>query len=117
MSIVFLNTSLKSKNENHTFKGKAINKKNTFTYNDDVTITKVTLDDVIVVERKNIKLFFKEGKKIEGIYNTPFGHIKLETYTKEIKKEKNKIIIKYNLLLDNQHIDTFTYIFEYSIDS
>ncbi|MBR3199154.1 MAG: DUF1934 family protein [Bacilli bacterium] len=115
-----IKASLKSEKENHIFKGYGIKNKNTITYNDNNIITKIILDNIITIERKEeytLIIKMKEGINLEGKYITKYGNLKVETFTKEIKKEKNKIKIIYDLKVNNEYIDTFTYKLEYSIDS
>ena len=115
-----IKTTLKNNEETHTYKGKAIKNKNIITYKDENTLTKIKIDDIIRVERKNeykIILNLKKGIKLEGNYITKYGSIKLETLTKEIIKKENSLKIIYDLLINNEYIDTFTYYCEYSIDS
>ncbi|MBR3897813.1 MAG: DUF1934 family protein [Bacilli bacterium] len=116
MSKIFLKTKLKSKNENHEFSGKAIKNKNIITYNDNKVITKIIMDKIISIERNSdeyLKLSFQEGKKLKGKYITKYGELEIETNTKKLEKNK----ITYDLYINEHFIDTFTYNFEYSIDS
>ena len=115
-----IKTAIKNKEEAHTFKGKAIKNQNIITYKDGNTLTKIIIDDIITIERKNenkIILNLKKGIKLEGKYITKYGCISIETYAKEIIKKENKLKIKYDLIINNELIDTFTYYCEYSIDS
>ncbi len=117
---VKINAKIKNKNENNSFNGYGIKNKNIITYNDNNIITKITLDNIITIERKaeyTLIIKLKEGINLEGTYKTKYGNFKIETFTKEIKKEKNKLKIVYDLKINNEYIDTFTYKLEYSIDS
>ena len=115
-----IKASLKNKEETHLFKGKAIKNNNTITYKDENIITKIILDDIITIERKNeyhIILKLKKGIKLKGKYITKHGSIDIETYTKEIKDKDNSLKIIYDLIMNDEYVDTFTYYYEYSIDS
>lgn len=120
MSKIKLSASLKNKNENHIFKGKAIKNGNIITYNDDSVITKIIIDDIITIERNKdyqITINLKEGIKLKGKYITNYGNFKIETYTKTIIRKEKYIKTIYDLYINNEYVDTFEYIFEYSIDS
>ncbi|MBR3229267.1 MAG: DUF1934 family protein [Bacilli bacterium] len=115
-----LKATLKNKEETHTFKGKAILNENIITYKDGNTLTKIKIDDIITIERKDdyqIILNLKKGIKLKGNYITKYGNIGIETYTKDIIKKENSLKIIYDLTANNELIDTFTYYCEYSIDS
>ena len=117
---ITIKTSLINKEEIHTFKGKAIKNKNIITYKDENTLTKIKIDDIITIERKNeyqIILNLKKGIKLKGNYITKYGSIDIETYTKDIIKKQNSLKIIYDLIVNNELINTFTYYCEYSIDS
>lgn len=115
-----IKTTLKNKEGIHSFKGKAIKNKNIITYQDQKVLTKIKLDDIVTIERKDeyiIDLHFKKGIKLKGSYNTKYGNIDIETQTKDIIKKENTLEIIYDLIINNEYIDTFTYYCEYSIDS
>lgn len=117
---VNIKTTLKNKEGIHSFEGKAIKNNNTITYKDKNTITKIKIDDIITIQRKDeyeIILNLKKGIKLKGSYITKYGSIDIYSYAKDIIKEKNKIIITYDLIINDEYIDTFTYNCEYSIDS
>ena len=120
LSKIKIKSNLKSKNENHQYKGYGLKNKNVIIYNDSNIITKITIDNIITIERKEeyfLEINLKEGINLEGKYITKYGNLKVESYTKEIKKEKNYLKIVYDLKINNEYVDTFTYILEYSIDS
>ena len=117
---VNIKTTLKNKEGIHSFEGKAIKNNNTITYKDKNTITKIKIDDIITIQRKDeyeIILNLKKGIKLKGSYITKYGSIKIETNTKNIIKDENSIKIIYDLIINDEYIDTFTYNCEYSIDS
>ena len=115
-----IKTKLKNKKETHIFEGSGIKNKNIITYNDNNIITKIIIEDVITIERKKdyyLKIHLKEGIKLEGKYMTNYGDIKISTYTKKIESKEKYLKIIYDLIINNEYIDTFTYNLEYSIDS
>lgn len=115
-----IKTTLKNKEETHTFKGKAIKNKNIITYKDGSVLTKIKIDDIITIERKDeyiIILNLKKGIKLKGDYITKYGSIDVETLAKKIIKKENSLKIIYDLIINSEYIDTFTYYCEYSIDS
>lgn len=115
-----IKTAIKNKEGTHTFKGKAIKNQNTITYKDGNIFTKIKIDDIITIERTNeykIIINLKKGIKLKGKYITKYGNINIETYALELIKKENKLKIKYDLIINNELIDTFTYYCEYSIDS
>ena len=48
-----IKTTLKNKEETHTYEGKAIKDKNIIIYKDKNTFTKIKIDKIITIERKN----------------------------------------------------------------
>lgn len=115
-----IKASLKNKEGTHIFEGKAIKNKNIITYKDENILTKIIIDDTITIERNGeyeIILNLKKGIKLKGSYITKYGSISIETHAKEIIKEKNTLKIIYDLAVNNEYVDTFTYYCEYSIDS
>lgn len=119
MSKVKIKAILKNK-ETNTFIGYGIKNKNVITYNDCNIITKITMDKTITIERKEeyfLQIKLKKGINLEGKYITKYGNLKVETCAKEIKIDKNYLKVIYDLKINNEFTDTFTYILEYSIDS
>lgn len=115
-----IKSNIKSKTENHTFDGYGILNKNIITYNDDGIITKITIKNIITIERKkdyNLTINLKKGINLEGKYITKYGNFKVKTQTEETIIKENRLKIKYKLEINNEYIDTFTYKLEYSIDS
>lgn len=121
MSKVNIKTTLKSKNENKKYEGKAIKEKNKITYIEDKIKTIIlNIEDMVTIERirdYHLKINLKKHHKLKGTYKSKYGNLNIETYTKDIKIEKNKVKIKYDLYINAHLIDTFTYNLEYSIDS
>ena len=120
MTKIKIKANLKNKNENHKYEGMGIKNKNVITYNDENVITKVIFDNIITVERKKdyfLKIYFKEGINLEGEYITNYGKLKVDVYTKKLNIEKNNLKVIYDLKINNEYIDTFTYNLKYSIDT
>ena len=120
MSKIDIFATLKSKEEMARYKGKGIKNKNKIIYIEDNTKTVINLEDIITIERKKdyyLKINLKKHKKLKGEYITHYGNLKIETYTKDIKINQNKIKVTYDLYINEQLIDTFIYNLEYSIDS
>ena len=120
MSKINIKSELKSKKDKHIFEGKGIKKGSTIIYNDNNIITKITIKDTIFIERKkdyHIKLGFNINENVKGTYITKEGNFETKTETTMLKKEKNSIKIKYNLMINNVFVDTFCFNLKYSIDT
>lgn len=120
MTKINIKTKIENSNETKIYEGSAIKNRNTLTYKDNNVITKIIDDEIITIERKaeyEIIMKLKEGKIIKGSYNTKYGNIKLETKAKEIIRTDKSLKIVYDLFINNEYVDTFTYYYEYSIDS
>lgn len=119
MSKIKIKAHLKSKNENYTYEGLAIKNNNQIIYKDKDVLTKITLEDIIKIERgKDYHLIInlKEGIKLKGSYINKYGNLDVVTYTKKIIKKNSYIKITYDLTIEKQFVDTFEYKLEYSID-
>ena len=120
MSKIKIESTLKSSNNNHIFKGKGIKRDNQIIYNDENVQTKITLDDVITIERKadyHIKINLKKGIKLGGIYINNYGTFDFKAIATEIIQKNNELKIIYNLTLNDTLIDTFTYKLKFSLDT
>ena len=120
MSKIKIKSIIKSSDGEFSYEGFGIKNKNVFTYNDDGLLTKVIIDDIVTIERRKdyeIVLKYGEGKKLKGFYKTKYGCFKIETITKNIEKNKKSLKIVYDLIINDEFTDTFTFYFEYSIDS
>ena len=119
MSKIKIKAVLKSKNSVHEFIGKGIKTNNIITYNDNNTLTKIVLNNIVSLERKNdqyIKLNFEKNKKLQGVYEINEGKFDLKIETKELIIKEGSIKIKYNLIINNEFIDTFYFSLQYTID-
>lgn len=120
MSKIKIETSLKNKDGIHIFKGKGIKKNNQIIYVDKNTQTKITVDNIITIERKKdykLVLNLKKGIKLKGTYINNYGTFNIETYTEEIIKKNNEIKIIYKIKANGEYLDTFTYKLKFSIDT
>ncbi len=120
MSKINIEAVLKTKNNIHTFKGKGIKKDNQIIYNDENVQTKITLDNIITIERNsdyNLKINFKPGIKLKGTYITNYGTLNVETKTINLIQKNNELEITYKLKVNETHIDTFTYNLKFTLDT
>ena len=120
MSKINIEAILISENESHTFKGKGIKHNNQIIYNDNNVQTKITIDDVIIIERKaeyHLKLNLKKGIKQKGTYITKYGTFELETITNKLIKKNNELEIIYKLRVNGDYISTFTYNLKFTLDT
>jgi hypothetical protein len=120
MSKINIQASLKNSQEKIEFKGLGIKQNNTIIYKNNNIRTKITIDNIITIERwqeNYLKLNLKKGIKLKGTYITKYGNLNLTTETKEIKLTKNSLKTTYILIINDNYIDTFEYILNFSIDS
>ena len=117
MELVSINVEIKNiaflKNNMYNVIGNFDIQNKTLTYNEDEsTNVSVSYSDMyITLRRKNkaleMELNFKENKFEKGHYyiNELDSYILIKTYTKFLKIEKNKIIIEYQIIIDNDIIE------------
>ena len=120
MSKIKIEASLKNSEENHIFTGKGIKKDNQIIYLDENVQTKITMDNIITIERNaeyKLTLNLKKGIKSKGTYINNYGTFEVETYAKEIIQKNNELKIIYKLRVNDNEIDTFTYILKYTLDT
>ena len=119
MSKIRIKAIIKNSREEFKYEGFAIKDGNVIEYYDSDILARLIIDDVSIERKKDydIKMKFKEGKKIKGSYETYYGSFNLETFTKSVRRDEKGIKIIYDLIINDELIDTFTYICEYSIDS
>lgn len=120
MSKIYIEATLKNENGTHTFKGKGIKRNNQIIYNDNNVQTKITIDDIITIERKyeyQLKINLKKGIKQTGTYITKYGIIEFETTTNKLIKKNNELEIIYKLRANEDYIDTFTYNLKFTLDT
>lgn len=120
MSKILIESSLKSNNEIHYFKGKGIKNNNKIIYQDEKVQTKIVIDNIITIERKSdykLILNLKEGIKLKGKYINNYGTFIVETIMTKFIKKENEYEITYKLMVDEKEIDTFTYKLKFSLDT
>lgn len=120
MSKILIESSLKSNNEIHCFKGKGIKNNNKIIYQDEKVQTKIVIDNIITIERKSdykLILNLKEGIKLKGKYINNYGTFIVETIMTKFIKKENEYEITYKLMVDEKEIDTFTYKLKFSLDT
>ncbi len=112
MSKIKINATTKNKEEKTSHEGLGIKKENEIIYYENKTKTKIKIDNIIEIERKEeyyIKIILEKGIKKEGKYITKYGNIKLETLLKEVKQNEKELEIIYDLYLDSEYVDTICY--------
>ena len=120
MSKINIEAVLKTKNSVHKFKGKGIKRNNQIIYNDKNIQTKITLDNVIIIERNsdyNLKIKLKKYIKQKGLYITKYGTLNVETKTLKLIQKNNELEITYKLKINESYIDTFTYNLKFTLDT
>lgn len=120
MSKIQIKAETKSKNTNHKFIGKGLKKDSRIIYYDGKIKTQIILADKIVIIRESeyyIELNLQEKNTLEGKYQTKYGNLNLKTSNVKIKQNQNCLYIKYDLLIDNEFVDTFEYILNFSLDT
>lgn len=112
MGKVKINATTKNKEGKTNHEGLGLKKENEIIYYENKIKTKIKIDNIIEIERKEeyyIKIILEKGIKKEGIYITKYGNIKLETLLKEIKQNEKELEIIYDLYLDSEYVDTICY--------
>ena len=120
MSKINIETILKNSEESHTFKGKGIKKDNQIIYLDENVQTKITIDNIITIERKveyYLKLKLKKGIKLKGTYINNYGRFEIETYTSKIINKENELKVIYKIISNQEEVDTFTFKLKFSLDT
>lgn len=120
MSKIKVKSLLKTENEIFEFQGFGLKDANKITYFDNNIKTVLSLGEIITLKRTldyEINLKFQYNKKLDGYYLNNLGKINMQTHTTFFKQDENKIEIHYTLLSNNQKIQDFEFILEYSIDT
>lgn len=120
MSKIKIKATLKYKDEKHIFEGYGIKKDNQIIYNDENVQTKITIDNIICIERKSdyfIKINLKEGINLPGLYITNYGNFSLKSKALKIKYTENELEIIYKLMINEELLDTFSYNLKFSLDT
>ncbi len=122
MSKIKIKAVIFSKENKYVTENKlALKKDNDITYNDNGSLICVSINSEKVLlrkENKDIKLNleFEEGKSLISFYLIKDLNIKIkiETKTKSLKINDNFIKIEYDLFMNNEFSDSFTYNLEWS---
>ena len=122
MSKIKIKAVIFSKENKYVTENKlALKKDNDITYNDNGSLICVSINSEKVLlrkEKKDIKLNleFEEGKSLISFYLIKDLNIKIkiETKTKSLKINDNFIKIEYDLFMNNEFSDSFTYNLEWS---
>ena len=122
MSKIIVNHNIKSTLENEEIKNKkGILKDNTITYNyAGIMISVKIFKNKVFLERENedvkICLEFEENKSIVTKYviKDMKLEIKLESKTKDLIINYNKIMVEYDLFMNGEFSDSFKYEVEWS---
>lgn len=122
MSKIIINSRISSNDDEETLNSvKAIKKDNKITYNvNDVKVGIIICSNKVFLERENkdmkLNLEFEKDKVLKTNYVIKdLGiKIKVETKTKELIIMNNSIKIKYELFMNREFSDYFTYELEWS---
>ncbi len=122
MSKIIINSCVFSKNEEERLTNvKAILKDGKINYkNDGVSVSITLLKDMIILTRENddmrLNLEFEENKTLATKYVIKeLGiEIKVETKTKKLFINNNSFEIEYELFMNGEFSDNFTYSVEWS---
>lgn len=120
MSKVNIEATLKNSEKNHTFKGKGIKKDNQIIYLDQNVQTKITLDNMIKIERNSeysLILNLKKGIKTKGTYINNYGSFIIQIETLDLIQKNNELKITYKLRINETYLDTFTYNLKFTLDT
>lgn len=103
------------------FIGKGILKDNEIVFYENKVKTKIKIleEKLVIIREENylLKMEFMRGKITEATYNMYDKNFYFEIFTNELKIEENKILVNYDLTLDENEKMNFIYNLEYSIDS
>lgn len=121
MSKIIINSKVSSSFDTNVIKDKkAIKKDNIISYIDDKTKVSIFLEkDSIFLSRENEEIKFKFEFNMKNITKSKYYIKKLNNYlnvsikTKNISINDNSFIVVYDLYLDEEKSDTFTYELEW----
>lgn len=122
MSKIIINSRISSNDDEETLNSvKAIKKDNKITYNvNDVKFGIVICSNKVFLERENKDMKLNLGFEKDKVLKTNYVikdlgiKIKVETKTKELIIMNNSIKIKYELFMNGEFSDYFTYELEWS---
>lgn len=122
MSKIMINGRVFSKNDEELIDGvKAVYKDNVIAYNlNGITIKITTFPDKLLITRENddmkLNLEFEENKRLVSKYLIKdLGlNVKVETKTKKLIMNDNNLKVEYDLFMNEEFSDSFTFNLEWS---
>lgn len=122
MSKIMINGGVFSKNDEELIDGvKAVYKDNVITYNlNGITVKITTFPDKLLITRENddmkLNLEFEENKRLVSKYLIKdLGlNVKVETKTKKLIMNDNNLKVEYDLFMNEEFSDSFTFNLEWS---
>lgn len=118
MSKIQIKAETKSKNSNHKFIGKGLKRGPKIIYYDGKIKTQIIIEDKISIIREGeyyIELNLQEKNNLEGKYQTAYGYLSLKSSNVHINKTANSLYLKYDLLVNDEFVDTFEYNLNFSL--
>ena len=120
MSKIQIKAETKSKNSSHKFIGKGLKRGPKIIYYDGKIKTQIIIEDKISIIREGeyyIELNLQEKNNLEGKYQTAYGYLSLKSSNVHINKTANSLYLKYDLLVNDEFVDTFEYNLNFSLDT
>ncbi len=122
MSKIMINGGVFSKNDEELIDNvKAVYKDNVIAYNlNGITIKITTFPDKLLITRENddmkLNLEFEENKRLVSKYLIKdLGlNVKVETKTKKLIMNDNNLKVEYDLFMNEEFSDSFTFNLEWS---
>lgn len=122
MSKIMINGGVFSKNDEELIDNvKAVYKDNVITYNlNDITVKITIFPDKLLITRENhgmkLNLEFEENKRLVSKYLIKdLGlNVKVETKTKKLIMNDNNLKVEYDLFMNEEFSDSFTFNLEWS---
>lgn len=122
MSKIIIKSTIKSSDNIDELKDKkALYINNKITYDDNGVNTSIEImDNEVILTRENgdtkVSLYFNKYQKRKSIYELKSHQLTMDILvdTKELLIEKNKINVIYDLYINDELSDTFTYELEWS---
>ena len=122
MSKIMINGGVFSKNDEELIDNvKAVYKDNVITYNlNGITVKITTFPDKLLITRENddmkLNLEFEENKRLVSKYLIKnLGlNVKVETKTKKLIMNDNNLKVEYDLFMNEEFSDSFTFNLEWS---
>ena len=120
MEKIKFTVNLKGNDENYHYSGKGILKEGIMHYYEDKIKVTFSIKEPIFLKREHedylLEFYFKPNEKKSGTYliKRLNRKIPLETFTKKIEKELEKIEIVYDLILDQEPVE-YKFLLEYEV--